>query len=522
MKHNYLIFTKKSTLWMMLLAAGLLTLGSQAFAQRVVKVDDGAILSDIINGDTTANGDRVDVNTIYELKMNGLYPVSATLSINAPLHIRAEAGTGFKPAIYAVKDASNKWPILINNTGDIMLEGIYLSNANGIDETTGNANANPKFGGFRASGPDSRVTLKDCQFEYDKGTTLYLNADGISVYVENCVAAKTGNYREYNGNGRLVDTRGHKADSIVVQNCTEYYMQDRFFRNMGGEVNYIEFDHNTIVNNQGFHGCFALAKVHHAKITNNLVINGMYGGNHPHDKEQTGPYPDNLNVYMITMDTIYSDTKLEIHNNNIACTSDLIAYFNSNDSVSKPEVLAPIIKTVLGADTTKAFIDEPVSFTNMPGLPIEFLTAIYADPTAASFPDNWPDEIGINNIDASYSTSSASATGDENGKPLGDPRWMMATGVFSQKATANNALNALVYPNPARETATLSFNLQQNCSVEITVFDVVGKQVNHIVTDGNIGQNRAELSVNNLPEGLYMYTISAANQVTGGKFTISK
>lgn len=498
----------------MLLSAALLLIAAQGFSQRVITVEDGAILSDIVNGDTTDNGDRVDVNTIYELEMGGIYYVASALSINSKLHIRSAGGAGFLPAIMPQKDESGNWPQTINNAGDITLEGIYLSNKNGDD-------ANPKWGGFRAAGPDSRVVLDGCQFEYDKASTIQLRADGIKLYITNCIAAKTGNYREYNGNGRLVDTRGYHSDSIVIKNTTVYYMQDRLIRNMGGEVNYLEFDHVTVNNNQGFHGCFAMARVHKAKITNNLVINGMYGGDHPNTNEQTSTNPvDNEQIYMITMDTIYDDTELEIHHNNFAFTSDLIDYFNTIDSVAKPEVLSPTVEAELGDAAADAYFEEVVEFTNMPDVPWDFLRSIYATPNAEQHPDNWPDNIGISNIDAGYASSYTSYTAADDGGPIGDLNWI-TTGIFDRGASADNGLTVNVYPNPVAGNANFNYELNSASSVTLTIYDLTGKVVDAVVAENqSMGKHNLVWKNKGLNTGLYLYTLSTGAKSFSGKLTI--
>ncbi len=495
---------------------GLSILSVSVMGQRVVQVPSGTELSSVILGDTLDNGDPVDPYTIYELERNGLYPVAKELNLHRILYLRAADGDGFLPFLYAQKDASNHYPKLINTKGDVVLKNIHLSNANGPD-------ANPKWGGFRVGGTNTRVILKGCLFEYDKACSVQIRADSIKLYMENCVAAKTGNYAAYNGNGRLVDTRGYYVDTIVVKNTTVYYMQDRVLRNMGGEINYCEFDHVTVVNNQGMHGVFAFAKVHHAKLTNNLVINGEYGGDRLNDPEQTGPYPDNLHIYMVTMDTIFDDTQLEIHNNNFAFTPDLIEFFNSIDTIYKPMVLAPLVKSVLGADTANAYIEEVVDFNKMPGIPWDFLHAIYTNPQPDPMPNNWPDDIGIENVDAGYAHSYQSYSAAEGNKPLGDLKWFPEFWGVGENY-ASDAANTTVYPNPVKSVATFKFTIPKASNVSINIYNITGQNVASIDA-GHMqkGENTFTWEVNKeLPDGVYMFTVNYLNNVSSGKMVISK
>jgi hypothetical protein len=509
---NFFNFLTNRKSYFLVLSLSILSLS--AFAQRVVEVASGTELSAVIVGDTLDNGDPVDANTVYVLERDGLYPVAKELRLNRILHIKAADGAGALPALYAQKDASNNYPKLINTKGDVTLENIYISNANGPE-------ANPKWGGFRVGGTNSRVILRGCHFEFDKASTVQIRADSIKLYMENCVAAKTGNYATYNGNGRLVDTRGYYVDSIVVRNVTAYYMQDRVVRNMGGEINYLEFDHITVVNNQGMHGVFAMAKVHHAKITNNLLINAEYGGDLLNDPEQTGPEPDKLHIYMITMDTVYDDTELEIHHNNFAFTPDLIDFFNGNDTIWKPMVLAPLVATTLGADSANAYFEEVVEFNNMPGIPWDFLEAIYTDPQPSPMPNNWPDEIGIMNVNAGYADTYDSYRAAEDGKPLGDMQWFPNwEGVNAHTA---NVSSVVIYPNPVTTYATFKYELNKSSNVQLMIYSLTGQLISTVDAGYQLkGSNSIDWTVNTIPAGIYFYSIKSNNSTQTGKIIITK
>jgi hypothetical protein len=519
MKNFYFIHLSKSTmqntgkLFLILLLISFMS--TRAISQRVIQVSNGTELSSVILGDTLDNGDPVDPNTIYELEMNGLFPVAKSINITWTLHLRAGEGEGFLPFVYAQKDESNNYPKVINTHGDVILERIHLSNANGPD-------ANPKWGGFRVGGTNSRVILTGCLFEYDKASSVQIRADSIKLYMTNCVAGKTGNYAAYNGNGRLVDTRGYYVDSIVIKNVTAYYMQDRIIRNMGGEINYFEMDHVTVVNNQGFHGTIAMAKVHHAKITNNLLINAQYGGDRLDDPEQTGPWPDNHHIYMITMDTIFDDSELEIHNNNFAFTLDMIDFFNSIDSVWKPMILAPTVAQVLGADSANAFFEEVVDFQNMPGPPWDFINAMYTDPQPSPMPNNWPDEIGIENLNAAYAHTYQSYTAGEEGKPVGDLKWFPE---WNSIKTHNSSLvtGTSVYPNPVSNIATFGYELKKSSDVQLIIFSITGQQVKAInIGYQTKGQHVYHANMENLPGGIYIYGLGNGVQMSYGKVMVNK
>ncbi len=510
---NFTFFAKQATLAITFTIAMSL---NYSLAQTVVQVANGTDISQKINGDTLDNGDRVDPHTIYELAGNGIYPVTETINIPVTLHIRGKVGDGEAlPKIVPIPDDAGSYPGAINTQGDIVMENVYVTNKNG--------EGNPKWGGFRANGEGTTVRLTNVQIEWDKAAAVMLRKDNISVFMENCTASKTGNWKEFNGNGRLIDTRGTIVDSIVVKHSTAYLMSDRLVRTMGGEINYLEFDHVTGFQLQGRHGCFQLGKVHTAKITNCLLINSIYGGNHPLTEELT--HPANDKFYVITMDAKLDDTNLEIRNNNIAYTSDVTEFWATVDTVSKPGFIAPLVEETLGNNADKAYFEEVVTLDHVPPVPMDFLESIYNNPTAEQHPDNFADEIGIANIDASYNNDAESFSADDDGLPIGSHQWWTAaelTSIRKLNEKYTNQIACNVYPNPFNRSTTLSYVLKQPATVEISLYDMTGKQMKAITCNAASGKNTYTLQAENMDAGFYMLKIETDNLVTIKKVLLTK
>ena len=437
----------KRVLAIAILAAGV----SSMSAQRMVVVPSPGNLSDVIFGDTTATGARVDDNTMYVLKRNGFYAVSKTLQLNVPLQLKTEEGAGNRAYIYPKPNSTGGYPTLIQANSDVYLESVHITNSNG-------AGAQPKWGGFRAQGENSKIVLKDCFVEWDKASAIQIRANGVSVSFKNCRIGKMGDYKLRNGNGRIVDAREFDMHKIEMINNTFYYLSDRIIRNMqGGIIDSLIFDHNTGNNIQGFHGLFHLGKIKYAQITNNLIMNPKYMGSHTNVSEQTGPAPDNQKHYLVTADTIFNETKFVIHHNNFAYTQEVLDFFASLDTVSKPEVLAPIVANAMGAAAANASFEEVVTFTKMPALPKDFMYGLFTAPKVTPTPDNFPDDIGIAAIEATYSASSTSATAAEYGLPLGDLTWWPLVNGVNKTKLDNNLVS--VYPNPANNELNVNLNL---------------------------------------------------------------
>jgi hypothetical protein len=249
-------------------------------------------------------------------------------------------------------------------------------------------------------------------------------------------------------------------------------------------------------------------------------MNPQYMGNHPGTEEQT--HPDKQNFYIIALDTLYANMKLDIHHNNIFYTQEVLDFFAANDTVSKPEVLEPMIKTALGNKAADAYFEEVVQFTNIPSFPMDYLKAIYQEPTAASFPDNFDMSIGISKIDASYNTDSKSFAADEKGKPIGSYSWWPQS-VLNTKQISNKYLLATAYPNPASNSLQVNYKLEKASNVEVTLINTTGKE--YILKENQFMQAGAHsntISIDQFDNGIYLLQVKTTNQSSNQKIFISK
>lgn len=85
-----------------------------------------------------------------------------------------------------------------------------------------------------------------------------------------------------------------------------------------------------------------------------------------------------------------------------------------------------------------------------------------------------------------------------------------------ENITSNSALTGLkVYPNPVKNTATLSFNLVKPEKLNIEVFNCVGKSLGNINENYNQGKNEISLDsfVTNLSGGIYFVKIRSSDDV---------
>lgn len=98
----------------------------------------------------------------------------------------------------------------------------------------------------------------------------------------------------------------------MVSNTTYYNLTSRVLRNDGGLTNYLDFNHNTVVNTGQRFG--ELGEVLEAHVTNNVIINTGFLG--------LGPTDTN---WVMSADTLGSDVMgeqvINVRNNNISSIS---------------------------------------------------------------------------------------------------------------------------------------------------------------------------------------------------------
>jgi hypothetical protein len=69
------------------------------------------------------------------------------------------------------------------------------------------------------------------------------------------------------------------------------------------------------------------------------------------------------------------------------------------------------------------------------------------------------------------------------------------------------------YPNPVSDMSTISFTLQHSASVTLSVFDILGREVKTLLHETrNIGQHSIQMPTSDLPNGLYLYRLTANGQ----------
>jgi len=190
-------------------------------------------LNDVIRGDTTATGTRVNPERVYVLRRGQLYFANAfTQNTGYALRIKAENIAGPKPVINAFRSAAGTYPAQIFQVDTL----IWLQNLsmNAWDEG-GEDFAIYQTRILNVNRIGSTVYIDSCTLNGGTGTIMQTSVAAQYVEVKNSTFANAGNVRANNlGNGRAIDFRNVSIDSARIENCSFFNINDRVFRHFGG------------------------------------------------------------------------------------------------------------------------------------------------------------------------------------------------------------------------------------------------------------------------------------------------
>ncbi len=254
--------TLLAALLFMCLSAGFQT--SQAEKTRVVVEPDNFPLEvDALNRAIEANGGDV----IYVLRNGATYFVEAIIEYDHILHMEAEVYPSDNPPIIRpatdLLGSSNR---LTTYRNDVLMRGIFFY---AIDDL-GSKKQNQ-----RTSSEGIHLHYQHCYFMSGNNYFWWLGAPSTTVRIEDSQLANAGRHTSP-GNQRFLDTRGNDTDSLIVINTSIYNLYDLLVRSSSAVINYVHFDHVTVVNH--VKNLFDLHLVREFTLTNSLFINSSTKG----------------------------------------------------------------------------------------------------------------------------------------------------------------------------------------------------------------------------------------------------
>jgi hypothetical protein len=475
-------------------------------------------------------------NVIFELERDAFYySINEIRPEQQNLHVRAETGDGRRPVVMAAAnpDDGNFNQIFYEFTGNITLEGLHI-----LGVTTEGSQLDQAL---RTNAEDLRVIVHDCIIEKYRDRALRMNNVGTKAYFTDCIIRNMG---EPTGGG--VGIRVNKySDTLVVQNCTFYNLNNYIFQNTRNGLNYFEVTNNTFMNYaQATHVGMDIGRAKEALIADNIFYNGAFRRNTTtHDPFFRGNLQDQESLPFTD-----AERDIKIMNNNWYVDADVAKIYDDNYDPARDTLTRTIEWEVIEGEDTTYFSEEipfkyivgdvwimdealdtlwdgtpplaslqdsgvvtfennfreVLTFTNPPAYPELYVSAlinsnwndeIFDEMEITSDTMYWVTESVENPFDFGYSENATSATAGRDGGQIGAD-WDLRSGVGIRTAEANeNAIS--VYPNPASTILNIDNEYQS-----LEIFDMTGKMVYQA------GESSAKtLNISELKEGLYIISI---------------
>lgn len=506
----------------------------------VVYPSDG-FLNDVVAGDTTASGDRVDMDRVYVLLRDSVYFVNYRIEVDGfDVRMMAEEGTGTRPVIYmTVNTTTGTFPgeiyRLINTGGNLWIKDLIMV---GYIEALPDEIQNIPSGLIRVSAAGYDITIDGCLLTQNRGQHIRTESACRVVKVTNSTFTNMGDEGRSNfGAGKAIDLRDTSCDTLLFVNNTFVNFQDRIIRHRAsvGAINHLVFDHNTVVNGGSFHGTLALGWMgEDAKVTNNLFIDPFVFGNDT-DATRQAEFEEHgeLDPYgfsaMRWIFSVPNDSTTWIVGHNYYSISDSGQAFYARHAAEgvtgEGDPLTHHIKAKIGADSVNAFTREDMVLNNIPKI-MTNTTEWYRNPVwganktkATTNFDRARDDYDRkvwqyfnDTLDCKYPTNTAAYTGSDNGLPVGDLNWFGLTDINDnfKNAVVKNFRLAQNYPNPFNPTTVINFTIGKTNDVKLEIFNVIGQRITTLV-NGKLkaGEYSVTWDARNMASGIYFYRLSS-------------
>jgi hypothetical protein len=111
-----------------------------------------------------------------------------------------------------------------------------------------------------------------------------------------------------------------------------------------------------------------------------------------------------------------------------------------------------------------------------------------------------------------------------NAPDIGIHEYSNSIGIFSEKSTAaDNFILEQNYPNPFNPATTINYQLPQSGLVQLNVYNLIGQEVATLVNEVKFkGKYSVTFNAENLPSGVYIYSLHLKDFVQNQKMTLVK
>jgi len=534
-----------------------------AFGQELVVPpwNGSNYLNDVIVGDTTVSGQRNDLDRIYLLQRDGVYFVNTPIrNTGWPLRIKAQDGTGKKPVIFLVKNTTtnNNPAAFVQVASHLNLTNLVITGILEADTSSFSLMQGQLIG---TNQPGFDVIIDGCILSNSNGNHIRTDQAQRLMKITNTIFANMGYLGRSNlGAGKAIDLRAGSIDSLILVNNTFVNAQDRIIRHFSSTapINYMNFDHNTIVNSMSYHGTLVLGLVgNKINITNNLLIDPFSLGNDTdyvrqaefNESGETDPFGGRRMTWIFSVNN--NVTNWQISNNYYSISDSGQAFYNRNLSAGVTGEGSPLtwhINSKLGADSLNAFVKESILLNNIPKLMTKMMDW-YRRPVSEGGAGKTKATTNFNRLlndydrrtwqyyhdtlNCAYPTSVSAYTGSQGGFPAGDLNWfpskkaewlIWVTDVETEEGYIPESFSLEQnYPNPFNPSTRITFNITEAGLTNISVYNLLGQKVATVLNQDLVaGRHTVDFNGSNLSSGVYFYKLESGKNVATQKMMLLK
>ncbi|MGB3799673.1 MAG: T9SS type A sorting domain-containing protein, partial [Lewinella sp.] len=471
-----------------------------------------------IDADTSDAGEQL--HDTYLLEAGGLYYFTKTnrWDFDVTLAATGDTETLGRPLVdRANPTGGTTLDEIYRGTGSFYWDNIYL-----ILGDEGPTAAAYETASFRPQGVGQTYSWNNCIIEKSRQGTIRAEGDSAKVFITNCILRNFGDYELFQGNGRVVDLRTTFGDSVVITGNVIHNILDRIFigfRQRG--LNYFEFSNNTVFNHVGRHGFIQLTNTKESVINDNFIQNPSIMGTAPFLADEQINFEDEQN-FLFTLDSAVTGASIEMLNNNIHWTDDVLQHYADFDPVSQPNLFSPLFVQTMTNDTAEAYFTEVLELGAVPDRAplIQYaeeavtnqdatgLTNIMVEDSlfAVGSPYDRGYLFDFRRFDPCYDAGSMSATAGIGGGAIGATGFCADLISSTRRVPYNALLGLKATPNPAGDRVTLTYQTTTAGDVSLEIYDVRGLLVRQL---GNrqlsAGAHQFVVDdLSNLPSNMYI------------------
>lgn len=497
-------------------------------------------LTRFILGDTTATGERNNINRVYRLERGQIYFQTGYFYAEGfPLKLIGDGDMTLHPPVIApfpLSDGSIP-RITIYVYEDTHFRNLYFQGV----APTGQRNSADRP--IAVMGEGKRFTMNKCIVEGFRAAGVFNGGVNNSFFFNdnkwrnnNWSGVFTGQFFFNTGSGEV------PLDTVSIVNNTFFLGSSYFMCTNRQFAKYVRFEHNTLFINHT--NPFYAPYLSNADIKNNIFFSPASCGETEAERQQ-GYYDwdgEHLAVFSINfiptdMANTYGITdenrRVDLSNNAYFWPQSVLDMLDSKPLVDPPLWLNNRTANFFNDNTLYPNITESNNVEADPGFNSSVLTMVdtlvnyidvfrtlgsatsyfYNPQGGPIFPARWPVPE-----DLAY-TNTSLLTAADGGFPLGDLNWFpqkkQEWEIWLTDVDDNNLIPEVFnlfqnYPNPFNPETVIKFQLPLNGFVSLKVYDMLGREITTLINNEmHAGNHEVNFNASNLSSGVYFYKLDS-------------